>query len=197
MGEINRAKSTTGVAVLVVTNELAGRTEAEAVREVVAELDVDAGVEVATCSRERHLEAVLDRRAGRTVVIVGGDGSLNTLVKQLWRRGEAPDCSLGVVPMGTGNDFARGVGVPIDPRKAARLVRRARAEPMDLLVDDADNVVVNAVHLGAGAVAAVIAQPWKRFSGGRPSHLARLSPAPPPPPPPPAGGSGWRSTARW
>jgi diacylglycerol kinase (ATP) len=65
--------------------------------------------------------------------------------------------------VGHGNDFARGVGIPIDSRKAARLVRTARAEPVDLLVDDADNVAVNAVHLGAGADAALIAQSWKRL----------------------------------
>lgn len=148
---------------LVVTNELAGRTEAEVVREVVAELGDETSVEVVTCREERDLDEVLDRQAGRTLVVVGGDGSLNALLKHLWRRGEAASCTVGLVPLGTGNDFARGVGIPIDPRKAARLVRTARAEPVDLLVDDADNVAVNAVHVGAGADAALIAQPWKRF----------------------------------
>lgn len=148
---------------LVVTNDLAGRTEAEAVREAVGELGDETSVEVVACRHDSDLAAALDRRAGRTLVVIGGDGSLNSVLKHLWRRGEAADCDVGLVPLGTGNDFARGVGIPLDPRKAARLVRTALAEPVDLLVDDADNVAVNAVHLGAGAEAALIAQPWKRF----------------------------------
>jgi diacylglycerol kinase (ATP) len=147
---------------LVVTNELAGRTQADAVREVVDALGGEANVEVVTCRQEIDLERMLDRRAGRTVVVVGGDGSLHTLLKHLWRRGEAADCPVGLVPLGTGNDFARGVGIPLDHVEAARLVRDGRPRPVDLLVDDADGVVVNAVHVGAGAEAAMRAKPLKR-----------------------------------
>jgi diacylglycerol kinase (ATP) len=147
---------------LVVTNELAGRTELEAVSEVVTELGGEPNVEVATCHQESDLDALLDRRAGRTIVVVGGDGSLHTLLRHLWRRGEAADCPLGLVPLGTGNDFARGVGIPLDHRKAARLIRTGQPRPVDLIVDDTDGVVVNAVHVGAGAEAAMISRPWKR-----------------------------------
>ncbi|GAA1803347.1 lipid kinase [Planosporangium flavigriseum] len=147
---------------LVVTNELAGRTEAEAVNEVTAELGGESAVEVITCRQDSDLESLLDRRAGRTVVVVGGDGSLHTLLRHLWRRGEAADCTVGLVPLGTGNDFARGVGIPLDHREAARLVRTGQPRPVDLIVDDTDGVTVNAVHVGAGAEAAMLARPWKR-----------------------------------
>ncbi|HEV7896930.1 MAG TPA: diacylglycerol kinase family protein, partial [Planosporangium sp.] len=131
--------------------------------EVVAELGGEPDVEVVTCSQDSDLEALLDRRAGRDVVVVGGDGSLHTLLKHLWRRGEAADCTVGLVPLGTGNDFARGVGIPLDHREAARLVRDGKPRAVDLIVDDTDGVVVNAVHVGAGAEAAVIFRPWKRY----------------------------------
>jgi diacylglycerol kinase (ATP) len=147
---------------LVVTNELAGRTEVEAVGQVATELGGETNVEVATCHQESDLDALLDRRAGRTVVVVGGDGSLHTLLKHLWRRGEAADCTVGLVPLGTGNDFARGVGIPLDHREAARLIRTGQPRPVDLIVDDTDGVVVNAVHVGAGAEAAMRARPLKR-----------------------------------
>jgi hypothetical protein len=62
-----------GDSMLVVTNGLAGRTEEEAVREVVAELGGEPNVEVVTCHRESDLDGLLDRRAGRTLVVVGGD----------------------------------------------------------------------------------------------------------------------------
>jgi diacylglycerol kinase (ATP) len=146
---------------LVVTNEFAGRTEGKVVDQVIAELGGDEEAELVTRSRESDLENMLDRRAGRTVVVIGGDGSLHTLLKHLWRRGEAGECVVGVVPLGTGNDFARGVGIPLHPREAARLIRTGKPQPVDLIVDDADGVVVNAVHVGAGAEAAMVARPWK------------------------------------
>jgi hypothetical protein len=84
------------------------------------------------------------------------------LLKHLWRRGEAATTPVGLVPLGTGNDFARGVGIPLDHIEAARLVRTGRPRPVDLIVDDSGGVVVNAVHVGAGADAAVKARPLKR-----------------------------------
>jgi diacylglycerol kinase (ATP) len=147
---------------LVVTNGLAGRTEEEAVREVVAELGGEPNVEVVTCHRESDLDGLLDRRAGRTLVVVGGDGSLHTVLKHLWRRGEVADCPVGLIPLGTGNDFARGVGIPLDHRAAAGLIRTGQPSAVDLIVDDTDGVTVNAVHVGAGAEAAMRARPLKR-----------------------------------
>jgi diacylglycerol kinase (ATP) len=147
---------------LVVTNELAGRTEAEAVRKVVEELGGEPEVELVTCCQQSDLDAMLDRRGDRTVVVVGGDGSLHTMLKHLRRRGEAATCPVGLIPLGTGNDFARGMGIPLDSLEAARLVRGGQPRPVDLIVDDADGVVVNAVHVGAGAEAAMRAKPFKR-----------------------------------
>jgi diacylglycerol kinase (ATP) len=147
---------------LVVTNELAGRTEAETVRKVVEELGGEPAVELVTCHQETDLDAMLDRRDGRPVVVIGGDGSLHTMLKHLWGRGEAGSCPVGLIPLGTGNDFARGVGIPTDPVAAARLIRTGRPRPVDLIVDDAGGVVVNAVHVGAGAEAGIRARPLKR-----------------------------------
>lgn len=143
---------------LVVTNELAGRTEAETVRKVVDEV----GGELVTCHQESDLDAMLDRRGDRTVVVVGGDGSLHTMLKHLWRRGEAATCPVALIPLGTGNDFARGAGIPLDPIEAARLARDGTPRPVDLIVDDGGGVVVNAVHVGAGAEAGMRAKPLKR-----------------------------------
>src|SRR3954463_12864796 len=99
---------------LVVTNDPAGRTGAEAVQKVVEELGGEPAVELVTCRQESDLDAMLDRRGDRTVVVVGGDGSLHTMLKHLWRRGETATCPVGLIPLGTGNDFARGVGIPLD-----------------------------------------------------------------------------------
>jgi diacylglycerol kinase (ATP) len=54
------------------------------------------------------------------VVAAGGDGTVSRTVDALGDR--LADLSFGVVPMGTGNDFARTLGIPEDPLEAARAV---------------------------------------------------------------------------
>jgi diacylglycerol kinase (ATP) len=149
--------------VLVLTNELAGRTEQDAVALAVAVLETAGPVEVVECRDPADVGTVLDRRGHRPVVVVGGDGSLHTTVRQLWRRGEAARCPVGLIPLGTGNDFARGVGIPLDPEEAARLIVSGLPMPVDLAVDETGDVVVNAMHVGAGAEAAVRARPLKPY----------------------------------
>lgn len=148
---------------LVVTNELAGRTESEAIDAVVAVLRAAGDVETVTCGDEADVDRILDARGGRRLVVVGGDGSLHTMVGALRRRGEAGTCEVALIPLGTGNDFARGVGIPVgDLEAAARIAAGGTARPTDLIVADGDGVVINAVHVGAGAEAALKARPLKR-----------------------------------
>lgn len=49
------------------------------------------------------------------LVVVGGDGMINLGVQAL----EGSRVPLGIVPSGTGNDMARGLGIPIDDTEAA------------------------------------------------------------------------------
>jgi diacylglycerol kinase (ATP) len=149
--------------VLLVANELAGRTQREAITAVATELSREGSVEAVECEEPAQIDEVLDRRAGRRLILLGGDGSLNTMLRFLWRRGEAADCPIGIVPLGTGNDFARGVGIPLDPVQAARLAATGPPRPVDLITDDAGGVVVNAMHVGVGADAAVSARPLKPY----------------------------------
>jgi diacylglycerol kinase (ATP) len=63
------------------------------------------------------------------IVIAGGDGSIGP-VAAIAGRAELP---LGVVPAGTANDFARGMGLPEEAEEAARLaVRGTRLRPLEL-----------------------------------------------------------------
>jgi hypothetical protein len=87
-------------------------------------------------------------------VVAGGDGSLHLVVQHLHRRGELDDADLALVPLGTGNDLARALDIPLDPLAAAELALRGTPRPLDLVVDDDGGVTVNAVHLGIGAEAA-------------------------------------------
>ena len=140
---------------LVVTNASAGSTDDERVDAAVTVLRRGADVRVEQCARPDDLDRLLDDREGRPVVLMGGDGSVHTAAATLRSRGElTADDALGLVPLGTGNDLARTLGIPLDPAEAAQALLTGRPRSLDLIADDAAGVVVNAVHLGVGAEAA-------------------------------------------
>lgn len=70
-----------------------------------------------------------------TVIAAGGDGTLGVVAATLADRDEAATAlpSLGLVPMGTANDFARAAGIPLEAEAALRLLRASPAHPIDLL----------------------------------------------------------------
>jgi diacylglycerol kinase family enzyme len=135
---------------LLVASAQAGSTDEEAVTAAVEVL----GAELSVCEEAADLDAALDRLDGRTLVVAGGDGSLHLAVTRLRARGELARTRMALVPLGTGNDLARALDVPLDAAEAARLVLSGSARPLDLLVDDVGGIVVNAVHVGLGAEAA-------------------------------------------
>ncbi|MBQ9485972.1 MAG: diacylglycerol kinase family lipid kinase [Clostridia bacterium] len=53
------------------------------------------------------------------IAVIGGDGTLHEVINGF---SDFDRVALGVIPCGTGNDFAHAVGVPEDPEKAIRLI---------------------------------------------------------------------------
>jgi diacylglycerol kinase (ATP) len=95
------------------------------------------------------------------VVVAGGDGSIGCGAGVAARAG-AP---LAVVPVGTANDFARTMEIPLDPAEAAELaVRGSRTESLDLGEFDG-RPFVNAASAGLSPVAARKAHGLKRILG--------------------------------
>lgn len=150
---------------LVITNADAGSVDTDAVGRAVAVLRRHGDVEVCATADQGELDGVLHRRGGRRVVVAGGDGSLHAVVAALHRRQELSDTVIGLLPLGTGNDFARGADIPLEPEEAAELAATAEPRPVDLLVDCTGEIVVNNVHLGAGAQASRKAHKWKQRLG--------------------------------
>jgi YegS/Rv2252/BmrU family lipid kinase len=99
------------------------------------------------------------------VVIAGGDGTVHAVLQRAHAAGALDRSTFAIVPLGTGNDTARGLGIPLDPIEAAGLAVDGIARRADLLLDDRDRIVVNMAHAGAGAVAAERADSWKERLG--------------------------------
>ena len=61
------------------------------------------------------------------VVAVGGDGTVNEVARALVHTATA----LGVVPCGSGNGFARHIGIPVDVVKAIEFINKAQTVTVD------------------------------------------------------------------
>ncbi|HEX2123576.1 MAG TPA: YegS/Rv2252/BmrU family lipid kinase [Thermoanaerobaculia bacterium] len=86
--------------------------------------------EIVDCGRKEDLPSIVDyaEREGFDVVYaVGGDGTVHETAKRLIGRGPA----LGVLPIGSGNGFARHIGLPLDLETSLRACAGARIVPID------------------------------------------------------------------
>ena len=84
------------------------------------------------------------------VLAVGGDGTLNEVANGL----DGTDTALGVVPLGTANDFARQTGIPADPAEALALVLERPPVRIDTIALNGRRYVnVSTAGLGAEATA--------------------------------------------
>ena len=57
------------------------------------------------------------------IIVFGGDGTLNGVINGLSEK-NAP--ALGFIPFGSGNDFARGLGLPTDPNEALNAILHSK-----------------------------------------------------------------------
>lgn len=106
---------------------------------------------------------------GTTLIVVGGDGSLNDVANGLLDSGIDTLPTLLIYPVGSGNDFARHLGVPRGAQSlleclSAGAVRRVDA--WQLAWPAGHRWFVNVASFGfTGAAAAIIDRRGKRFGG--------------------------------
>ncbi|MCC5857693.1 MAG: hypothetical protein JJT90_06040 [Ectothiorhodospiraceae bacterium] len=116
--------------------------------------------------------AAMDRLVGqgtRRIVAVGGDGTFHHLVNEVMRRDLAADVELGLLPLGTGSDLARALGIPRRPDAAIRHLLKAPPRPMDLLRVDLGARVRHAANVASLGLSAEVAhrvnQQTRRWAG--------------------------------
>jgi diacylglycerol kinase (ATP) len=62
------------------------------------------------------------------LIVAGGDGTLHHAVRGL----AGTDCALGIIPCGTGNDFARALDLSLDPIRACETALSGSPRRIDL-----------------------------------------------------------------
>ena len=99
------------------------------------------------------------------LIVAGGDGTLNEVVHGLMDLSKTARPALGVVPLGTANDFAAGCGIPRDPEQALALCLEGQQIPVDVGKAN-EHWFLNAASVGFGAAVTATTPPeLKRLLG--------------------------------
>ena len=117
----------------ILFNPTAGGGKARRVLDIVVEVLGRGGVEpqIKESRNSQHLvELARNAREEKPDVVVaaGGDGTVHYVVNGLF----PSDIPLGIIPVGRGNDFARGLGIPFNPRQAANILLKRATREIDL-----------------------------------------------------------------
>src|SRR5215210_7782541 len=95
------------------------------------------------------------------LILGGGDGSVSSVVDFLAHR----DVVLGLLPLGTANDFARTLGIPSDIEGACQTIAGGKVVDVDLGLTG-DNYYVNVASVGLRVEATRALSPWMKKSVG-------------------------------
>lgn len=130
------------------------RRDLHGVRAAIAESTLLCGAEIVTSDgwdEGRRVAARAARDGCRLVVAAGGDGTVNSVVSGLMEP-DRPRPVLGVLPLGTGNDLARSLGIPGGVRRALRELERMIVREMDVIrvVQDGTRYCANVSAGGFG-----------------------------------------------
>lgn len=90
-------------------------------------------------------EEITFRKEENVIVAMGGDGTLHDVING-FRNFET--CALGLIPIGTGNDFAESANLPFQPRSAAEIIAFRAPEPVDFIELSSGLRSINAVGMG-------------------------------------------------
>ena len=117
----------------MIVNPASGRPDRGAAWRAIAGALQSAGVAFDAFHTERpgHGEEIARRallEGRRRIAAVGGDGSVNDVIHGIMDAGLADtrDVTLAVLPQGTGNDWARSLGITRDPAQIARVLAAGR-----------------------------------------------------------------------
>lgn len=162
---------------LILVNPTAGRGNGEKMYPVIEQRLQAAGLDFEMRRTERVGHAsqmAAEAQAGgwEVVVAVGGDGTANEVIDGLLRaRRDGQDGpAMGLIPVGRGNDFSFGVGIPHDLEAACQILATGQRRWIDVgYVIGGDypqgRFFGNGVGIGFDAVVGFEALKLKRLSG--------------------------------
>lgn len=133
----------------------AGSTSADAIRELSLHCSPEQRIELLPCSSADHVtervRSAVDRGIDR-LIVAGGDGTIRDAVCGLGP--SFPPVALAVLPLGTGNDLARSIGVHTSIEEAVQVALDNPPCPADVVEvqinDERRSWCVNVANGGFG-----------------------------------------------
>ena len=118
--------------IAVIYNPAAGRgrvslAQLQAKLEAAGATDFEIA-ETSPAHSARELAAIAIGNGAKTVMAAGGDGTLGEVLGAVYGTG----AQLGVLPLGTGNDFARTLGIGADLDRAIATLIRGHRRTIDI-----------------------------------------------------------------
>jgi YegS/Rv2252/BmrU family lipid kinase len=107
-------------------------------REIAGVLERRLGAITSRFTKERGHAIALARElvdeGYKTIIAVGGDGTVNEVANGFFRDGRAirPGVRLGLLPRGTGGDFQRSLGIPSAAAEAIDILAAGNARRIDM-----------------------------------------------------------------
>lgn len=95
-----------------------------------------------------------------TLIVAGGDGSIHEAVNGL----VSGNCTLAIIPIGSGNDFVKMLDLPLIPAKAFQVVKAAKTMAIDI-GKAGDTCFPNSLGLGFDAEAVIVSKSVRRLRG--------------------------------
>ena len=102
--------------VLLLHRKSANRPEVKAAVKAVRHSGIDLQVRIPWNKKDKRvLVNELIKRGCRRIIAGGGDGTINGVASAIVKsRHAGPDLAMGIMPLGTANDMAHGLGLPCD-----------------------------------------------------------------------------------
>lgn len=133
------------ILVLCNRNARSGTVEHSGLEALFARHGLTAKVLISGSADESRAFVERNADAADAIVIGGGDGTIRTLLPDVLRL-EVP---LGILPLGTANDFARSIGIAENIEEAARTIAAGHRRKVDVAVADGAPFL-NVVNIGLG-----------------------------------------------
>ena len=159
----------------VILNPVAGRAAGSRLSPQVVACLADQGMdfELVETKAPGHATSLAREAVARgqpLIVAVGGDGTVSEVLNGLVGASHGPDgTALGVIPIGTGNDFAYAAGLPLTLQGACQAIATGQTRVVDVGWVQADNeegrYFGNGVGIGFDAIVNIESRKLQRLRG--------------------------------
>lgn len=124
-------------------------------------IDIIASYPVRKPERLRQVVTEVLNQGHPLIIVGGGDGTFNTITDLFVHQ----DSVLGILPMGTANNFARSMGIPMSLEKAARVIADGKVVDVDLgMINDQYFINIATVGFSRDVISAT-PRSLKRYLG--------------------------------